>query len=77
MNPIQTLILLIWVLTAITVGAVIGRRKGRPWTGFTLGLLLGWIGVIIIAVTRPTHERLVVRERERLQVQREALEARG
>ncbi len=72
MNPAQTLILLIWELGAIAAASIIGGRKGRRWTGFLLGLVLGWIGVIIIAFTSPTHEKLVQRERERLQVEREA-----
>lgn len=56
MNPFEALILLIWVAAAAVTATLIGRRKGRPWTGFLLGLLLGWIGVIVIAVTRPAHE---------------------
>lgn len=72
MDPVQTLVLiLLWVLPAV-VAVLIGRHKGRTGTGFLLGVLLGWIGVIIIAVIRPTHDALVRRERERLQVQREA-----
>jgi hypothetical protein len=72
MNPFQALILLIWTLSAIIAATVTGSRKGRPWAGFLLGLILGWIGVIIIAVTPPTHEKRVARERERLQIEREA-----
>lgn len=72
MNPGQTLILLIWALGGIIAATIAGRRKGRPWTGFVLGLLLGWIGVIVIAVTPPTHAMRVQRERERQRIQREA-----
>lgn len=72
MNPGQALILLVWVVAATVVATIIGNRKGRPWTGFTLGLLLGWIGVVIIAVTPPTHAMRVRRERERQRIQREA-----
>jgi hypothetical protein len=71
-SPLKTLILLIWVLGAVVAASIIGNRKGRPWTGFILGLLLGWIGVIIIAVTPPTHAMRVQRERERQRIQREA-----
>jgi predicted membrane channel-forming protein YqfA (hemolysin III family) len=71
-SPLQTLILLIWVVAATVVATIIGNRKGRPWTGFILGLLLGWIGVIIIAVTPPTYAMRVQRERERQRIQREA-----
>jgi len=73
MTPFGTLILIIWVAIAAIVAARIGsRRKGRPNLGLILGLLLGWIGVIIIACVPPTRDMLVLRERERLQIQREA-----
>jgi hypothetical protein len=73
MNPFETLIVLAcWVIAALAVSFSIGKRKGRPWTGFLLGLLLGWIGVVIIAVVPPTHGMRVQRERERLEIQREA-----
>jgi predicted membrane channel-forming protein YqfA (hemolysin III family) len=67
-----TLIILSWILAVIAAARIGSRRKGRPNLGLILGLLLGWIGVLIIAVTPPTHDMLVLRERERLQVQREA-----
>jgi hypothetical protein len=72
MNPFETLLVLVWVLSSVAAATVIGRRKGRPWTGFLLGLVLGWIGVLIIAVTPPTHGMRVQRERERLDIEREA-----
>lgn len=65
-------IFVIWALTGMIVATIIGGRKGRRGAGFILGLFLGWIGVIIIAVMPPTHDMLVVREEERLEVQREA-----
>lgn len=49
MTPFQALIIL-WELTALIAGAIIGNRKGRPMLGWGLAILLGWIGVIIIAV---------------------------
>ena len=72
MTPWQALILLIWTGTAIFAADIIGGRKGRRGTGFLLGLFLGWLGVAIIACTPPTRDMLVRRERERLQIQREA-----
>ena len=42
-------IIVIW-LSATVVSTIIGSQKGKPWIGFVLGLLLSWIGVIIIAV---------------------------
>ena len=32
---------------------IVGHSKGRPWLGFLLGLLLSWIGLIIIYVIEP------------------------
>jgi hypothetical protein len=75
MTPLDVLILLIWVLAGIFAASAIGNRKGRPGAGFLLGLFLGWIGVIIIAVIPPTRGELVRRERERQQIQREAAES--
>jgi hypothetical protein len=54
MSPFEVLILL-WALSAIVAGTVIGRRKGRPLVGFLLGLVIGWIGVLIIAVVPATR----------------------
>ena len=75
MTPLDVLILLIWVVAAIFAASAIGNRKGRPGTGFLLGLFLGWIGVVIIALIPPTRDMLVQRERERLQIQREAAQS--
>lgn len=41
---------------AIVVAWIIGANKGKPGTGFVLGLLLSWIGVIIALVMSPSHE---------------------
>ena len=65
--------LIIEAVTGVIAAVAIGNRaKGRPWAGLLLGLLLGWIGVIIIALIPPTHAKRVQRERERLAVEREA-----
>lgn len=44
--------IIFWVLP-IWVGHQIGKPKGRA--GGVWGLLLGWIGVIIVALLPPTH----------------------
>ena len=66
------LIIISWILAVIVAARIGSRLKGRPNLGIILGLLLSWIGVIIIAVVPPTHDMLVLREEKRLQVQREA-----
>jgi hypothetical protein len=50
MNLGATGLLLIIVLVGGGIGAAIGYAKGRPLLGFFLGLLLSWIGWIIVAV---------------------------
>lgn len=72
MSPFQTLVILILVVPPVIAATIIGRRKGRPWAGFLLGLFLSWIGVILIAVTSPTYDALVRQEKERLRVESEA-----
>ena len=46
----------IWLICAV-IGWAIGSSKGRAGAGLVLGLLLGIIGVIIIAVMQPTTEK--------------------
>ena len=73
MSTGAALALLIIYVPAIVLGAVIGdERKGRGVLGLLLGLLLCWLGVLVIACIPPTHAKRVQRERARLQVQREA-----
>lgn len=40
---------IILLVVDAVVGILIGRSKGRPYTGFYLGLFLGVIGWIIMA----------------------------
>jgi hypothetical protein len=42
-------LVVVWLLCAV-VGLVVGQSKGRAGEGFVLGLLLGLIGILIIAV---------------------------
>ena len=50
-----------WVVFAAViagiVGLLIGTRKGHPVWGFFLGFLLSVIGIVIIALAKPRHER--------------------
>ena len=49
-------ILFFWV-AAIIVAGQIGKAKGREGLGYALGVLLGWIGVIIILCFSKTIEK--------------------
>lgn len=53
-------IVIIWVAIPAVAGTWIGlRAKGRPLTGFLLGIFLGWIGVLVTALLPPTAEMRV------------------
>lgn len=41
------------LLVCATIGALVGGPKGRSGSGFALGLLLGPIGIVIVAVMSP------------------------
>jgi uncharacterized membrane protein YeaQ/YmgE (transglycosylase-associated protein family) len=52
----------IWCVLATVVATWAGFSvKGRPLTGFLLGIVLGWIGVVILALLPPTAEKQVQR----------------
>ena len=52
---------LIWLVLPIWVGHRIGKPKGRA--GWLWGFFLGWIGVIIVALLRPTIDAPALRKR--------------
>jgi len=54
------------------IGLIIGTRKGHPVWGFFLGFLLSVIGLVIIAVTKPSEEYRVKEAEARLRAEREA-----
>ena len=53
---VMILMLLVFWVAPIWVATSIGKSRGRQLLGFLLGIVLGWIGVIIIAVLEPTAE---------------------
>jgi hypothetical protein len=68
-------IIIIWVAAAAAAASWIGWKvKGRPLTGFLLGIFLGWIGVLVTALLPLTAEKRVQRrlrdEAVALEVQR-------
>ena len=53
-------VLIVWLVIPTAVGSWIGFSvKGRPLTGFLLGIFLGWIGVGILALLPKTAEKQV------------------
>ncbi len=42
-------LIIVWIVSAIAAGSV-GKSKGRTFTGWLLGIFLGFIGLIIIAL---------------------------
>lgn len=53
----------LWIAVAL-VGAAVGHTKGRATTGFVLGLVLGVIGVIVVASMEKTSQRLAAQSWE-------------
>jgi hypothetical protein len=65
----------LWVICWIifgAIGAAFGARKGKPWMGLALGVLLGIFGVIIMIFIKPDHDYLVKQERARIALEAEA-----
>lgn len=62
---------LIFVVLCAQVGAFIGRANGVMATGFVLGLLLGPLGLIIVASQGPNllERRRRILERERIEAE--------
>jgi len=50
------ILLFLWAAVGGGIGYWIGSGKGRGGLGFVLGLVLGWIGWIIVALLHPTAE---------------------
>jgi hypothetical protein len=67
------LLIALWIIEG-AVGTAIGVKKGKPWMGLALGVLLGVIGVIIMLFVKPDRDYLVKQERERQEI---SVQARG
>ena len=64
--------ILVFSLIPAAIGAVLGRRKGYTLFSLLAGLLLSYIGLLIVALTRTSHRELVRRERARIAAETEA-----
>lgn len=65
------LLLVSWGV-AIVVGGLIGNNKGRTAEGILLSIFLTWLGVIIIALMKPSHSVQVQRAADQLDIQQQA-----
>jgi len=54
---------------------MVGGNKGRRGLGYLLGLLLGWIGVIVMLFVPKTHEQEVRDAAHRMHIEQEARRA--
>ena len=88
MGPGAVLIVLIITLACAFAGQAIGKPKGYPGAGFTIGLLLGVLGVVIVALMPETeaakaaraqqqYEALVAAAQWQYQIQAEAARRAG
>ena len=68
----STVLILIFLAIQTAGGYLIGRKKGRPLLGTTLGFFLGLIGWLILAFVKPTYDVQLAREVQRLQLARNA-----
>lgn len=66
-------VVVVWLILG-AVGAAIGYKKGKPWMGLALGIILGIFGVIIMIFVKPDRDYLVKQERQRQEI---AQQARG
>ena len=69
-NP--TLVLLLVYLAALVICVKLGNKKGERALGWITGLLLGWIGVVIMLLVRKTHDQEVADAARRMEIEAEA-----
>lgn len=72
MSPFQTLVILILYIPALIICVMLGTKKGHSNLGWITGLLLGWIGVVIMLLVGKTHDQEVRDARRRFRVEAEA-----
>ena len=53
------------------IGLLIGNGKGHPVWGFFLGFVLSVIGLLVIAVTKPSPEYQAKKAAERMRAERD------
>jgi CDP-diglyceride synthetase len=76
-TPWQVLVYLIVALASGFGGRAVGKRRGRPWLGFVLGLLLSLLGLLVIALIPASREAQITAEQQRIEIQQEAARRAG
>lgn len=61
-------IIILWVVAATVVGGLIGKHKGFTGGGIALGLVFGWLGVLIAACIPATQEKKVERAQQQMAI---------
>jgi hypothetical protein len=69
MGPGALLVVLVVALACAFAGQAIGKPKGYPGAGFTIGLLLGVFGVVIVALMPETEAVKAARVRWQYEAQ--------
>jgi hypothetical protein len=69
MAPGAALIVVIVALACAFAGQAIGKPKGYPGAGFTIGLLLGIFGVVIVALMPETEAAKAARAQRQYEAQ--------
>ena len=69
MAPGAVLIVLIITLACAFAGRAIGKPKGYPGAGFAIGLLLGILGVVIVALMPETEAAKAARVQRQYEAQ--------
>jgi hypothetical protein len=71
-SPSQILVGVILYIPALIICVKLGNKKGHNNLGWITGLLLGWIGVVIMLLVSKTHDQEVRDARRRIRVEAEA-----
>jgi hypothetical protein len=76
-SPAHLLLTLIAAAIVVTPAVVLGYRKGRPALGWALGILLGWIGFLILCFVPKTEARKVAEAQQRIRIEQQARQRLG
>jgi hypothetical protein len=76
MTPGTTLLILIWI-GSVVAGYFVGKYKGQPGAGIGLTIILGLLGLIILACLPRTRAAKVAAAQRQYEIQAEAARRAG